>query len=78
MDTPSCVEQCDEVSLNYNAQKTYGQTPYEIEGEEQIQFEIMTNGPVEATMDVYMDFAHYKSGKHQFAAYFARLLIGKY
>nr|AEE62535.1 unknown [Dendroctonus ponderosae] len=63
--TPACVEQCDEPSLYYKAQETYGQTPYEIQGEEQIQYEIMTNGPVEATMDVYVDFAQYQSGIYQ-------------
>ena len=29
---------------------------------EQIQNEIMTNGPVEASLDVYADFLTYKSG----------------
>ena len=29
---------------------------------QQIQMEIMTNGPVEAAFTVYADFPHYKSG----------------
>ena len=31
---------------------------------EQIQTEIMTNGPVEAAFTVYADFPTYKTGKH--------------
>ncbi|KAJ9590993.1 hypothetical protein L9F63_027798, partial [Diploptera punctata] len=33
--------------------------------ETQIQLEILKNGPVEASFDVYEDFLHYKSGVYQ-------------
>ncbi|KAL1502575.1 hypothetical protein ABEB36_007699 [Hypothenemus hampei] len=60
--TPACVDSCDISSQSYKQSETYGKTPYEVVGEKQIQLEILKNGPVEATMDVYEDFASYKSG----------------
>lgn len=40
-----------------------GKTSYSIDGNEnQIQKEIMTNGPVEGAFSVYEDFVQYKSG----------------
>ena len=42
-----------------------GSKSYSVGGEvEQIQTEIMTNGPVEAAFTVYADFPTYKTGKH--------------
>ncbi|CAG9770812.1 unnamed protein product [Ceutorhynchus assimilis] len=63
--TPECVEQCDDASLTYKDQKTYGLENYEVSGEQQMQLEILKNGPVEATMDVFNDFLNYKSGVYQ-------------
>ncbi|CAG9770813.1 unnamed protein product [Ceutorhynchus assimilis] len=63
--TPDCVEQCDNATLIYNDQKTYGLENYQVRGEKQMQLEIMKNGPVEATLDVYEDFLAYKSGIYQ-------------
>ena len=40
----------------------YGETAYSVRGVENIQTEIMTNGPVEASFSVYQDFLSYKSG----------------
>lgn len=40
-----------------------GKTSYSVDGNEnQIQMEIMTNGPVEGAFSVYEDFVQYKSG----------------
>lgn len=40
-----------------------GKTSYSVDGSEnQIQKEIMTNGPVEGAFSVYEDFVQYKSG----------------
>lgn len=40
-----------------------GKTSYSVDGNEnQIQKEIMTNGPVEGAFSVYEDFVQYKSG----------------
>ncbi|XP_066261464.1 cathepsin B-like [Euwallacea similis] len=65
VDTPSCVEQCDVDTMSYQTEKTYGQENYGLNGEKQIQLEIMKNGPVETVMDVFADFASYKSGIYQ-------------
>lgn len=41
-----------------------GTTSYNVESEvEQIQMEIMTNGPVEVAFTVYADFPTYRSGE---------------
>ena len=46
--------------------KTYGQKAYSVKKDvNQIQLELMTNGPVVASFRVYADFFHYKSGVYQ-------------
>ncbi|XP_066149101.1 cathepsin B-like [Euwallacea fornicatus] len=65
VDTPPCVERCDVNTLSYETEETYGQENYGLSGEKQIQLEILKNGPVEATMDIYADFASYQSGIYQ-------------
>lgn len=48
-----------------------GKTSYSVDGNEnQIQMEIMTNGPVEGAFSVYEDFVQYKSG-----IYFASIIF---
>ncbi|XP_074038847.1 cathepsin B-like [Leptinotarsa decemlineata] len=68
--TPRCNKQCDEKSsLSYESDKSYGQKIYHVStSEKQIQLEIMKNGPVEATFDVFTDFLSYKSGVYQYVA----------
>ncbi|XP_076266827.1 cathepsin B-like [Rhynchophorus ferrugineus] len=65
VDTPECLRQCDDTSLNYEAQKTYGQVPSAFWNEKQIKLEILKYGPVETGFTVYEDFASYKSGIYQ-------------
>lgn len=48
-----------------------GKTSYSVDSDEnQIQKEIMTNGPVEGAFSVYEDFVQYKSG-----IYFAPIMF---
>ncbi|XP_023017925.2 cathepsin B [Leptinotarsa decemlineata] len=79
-ETPQCKRQCDDITLNYTSQKTYGHKPYTIIGyEKDIQLEIMTNGPVAATLEVYSDLFSYKSGVYRKSNYskFVGLHAGK-
>ncbi|KAJ3662918.1 hypothetical protein Zmor_007233 [Zophobas morio] len=64
--TPDCVKVCDEgSSLNYESDLKTGAPYYVVQSEAQIQTEIMINGPVAASFDVYDDFLSYKSGIYQ-------------
>ena len=50
---------------NPNLQCFAGKTSYSVlSDEEQIQYEIYKNGPVEGAFIVYEDFVLYKSGKY--------------
>lgn len=62
--TPKCVKQCEaSYSTPYKEDLHFGSSSYSISSNmEQIQTEIMKNGPVEAAMMVYDDFLLYKSG----------------
>jgi len=67
VNTPQCYRsQCNggnetgPINTKYTASKVYGVSGSG--GGQQIQQEIMTNGPVEACFTVYEDFVHYKSG----------------
>jgi len=62
--TPKCVKQCESsYSTPYGQDLHYGSKSYSISRNvEQIQTEIMKNGPVEAAITVYDDFLLYKSG----------------
>ncbi|KAJ8967970.1 hypothetical protein NQ314_002551 [Rhamnusium bicolor] len=65
--TPNCVKNCDaETNLNYTLEITYGNKPYAISSvERDIQIEILNNGPVEASFDVFDDFLTYSEGVYQ-------------
>ena len=65
--TPKCMRSCENPAykVTYNEDKTFGQDSYSVSGVEQIQRELMTNGPVEAAFTVYADFPNYKSGVYQ-------------
>jgi cathepsin B len=64
--TPACQRVCDADSdLEYEPDLRTGSS-YTVEGSvTQIQTEILTNGPVEASYEVYEDFLSYKSGVYQ-------------
>nr|ALX81544.1 cathepsin B5 [Fasciola gigantica] len=62
--TPTCHWEC-QVGYNktYDEEKFYAISSYNVYGgEENIMYEIMKNGPIEASFDVFADFMVYKSG----------------
>lgn len=62
--TPKCSRTCEEgYPKSYQSDLHYGKRAYAVRGVEEIQTEIMTNGPVEGAFTVYSDFPTYKSGK---------------
>ena len=65
--TPKCSRQCQAGYNNsYTQDKHFGATTYSVDSAvQQIQTEIMTNGPVEGAFSVYADFPNYKSGVYQ-------------
>ncbi|KAA0200776.1 Cathepsin B [Fasciolopsis buskii] len=62
--TPACLEKCAEgYNITYPEDRHYAKISYNVPAnEQQIMAEIMTNGPVEATFEVYEDFGTYESG----------------
>ncbi|PFX22888.1 cathepsin B-like [Stylophora pistillata] len=65
--TPRCEKKCEPgYNVSYEDDKRYGKSSYYVGSSvEQIQKEIMTNGPVEGAFTVYSDFPSYKSGVYQ-------------
>lgn len=65
--TPRCERTCIKgYDKDYMDDKHFGAKAYGIHKDvEQIQTEIMKNGPVEADFEVYEDFLNYKSGVYQ-------------
>lgn len=65
--TPKCDTKCESgYSTPYVKDKQYGKTAYSISDDvEQIQMELMKNGPLEVAFTVYADFPSYKSGVYQ-------------
>lgn len=64
--TPDCVKSC-EVGYNvtYENDKKHGTKVFSVRGVDNIMAELYTNGPVEATFDVYGDFINYKGGVYR-------------
>ena len=62
--TPMCSHKCESnYNKTFDQDKHFGKKSYSISNNvQQIQMEIMTNGPVEAAFTVYADFPSYKSG----------------
>jgi len=62
--TPKCSRSCEpSYSTNYKKDLHYGRKAYSLtQSPEQIQADILKNGPVEAAFTVYSDFPNYKSG----------------
>jgi len=65
--TPRCSHKCiDGYPTPFEQDKHHGSSVYSVHSkQEQIQTEIMTNGPVEAAFSVFADFLAYKSGVYQ-------------
>lgn len=66
--TPKCQKACTnkEYDIPFKKDLKFGRTSYSIGRDiSHIQQEILTNGPVEATLTVYEDLLHYKSGVYQ-------------
>ena len=66
--TPKCLKACsnDDYKTPYDSDKIFAESVYNVKGgEEAIQKELMTHGPVEAAFMVYADFLLYKSGVYQ-------------
>ncbi|XP_066980953.1 cathepsin B-like [Macrobrachium rosenbergii] len=65
--TPDCTAECiPEYGLGYEEDKRFGSYVYTFDRQEQdMQYDIMTNGPVEASFNVYNDFLSYKSGVYK-------------
>lgn len=64
VDTPRCTKQCRAgFQESYGDDKWYGEDSFSISrNEKEIMAEILENGPMEASYDVYDDFPNYKSG----------------
>nr|AIS22047.1 cathepsin B4 [Fasciola gigantica] len=62
--TPSCQRKCQAgYNKTYDEDKFYGASSYNVyERENDIMYEIMKNGSVEATFLLFLDFMFYKSG----------------
>lgn len=62
--SPSCDRACSdgEYGKSYKSDKVHAKSAYSVRGVEQIQQEIMTNGPLYVAFTVYDDFPTYKSG----------------
>ncbi len=65
--TPRCSRKCEQgYDVTYNHDLSFATDSYSISQDvDQIQLEIMKNGPVEAAFSVYEDFPNYKSGVYQ-------------
>jgi len=61
---PACKKTCDDGSKPKYYMVVKG-TSKTIASEEEMQTEIMTNGPIEASFSVYQDFFSYKSGVYR-------------
>lgn len=74
---PTCRAVCDnQTELEYEASITFGQKPYALVAiESDIQKEIITNGPVQASFDVYEDFMNYNKGKIDWFYMYSSLLV---
>ncbi|CAF0963250.1 unnamed protein product [Adineta steineri] len=68
--TPHCTHKCiSSYSTPYEKDKHHGKSVYSVRSQqEQIQTELMNNGPVEASFSVYSDFPTYQSGVYQHTA----------
>ncbi|KAJ3662909.1 hypothetical protein Zmor_007225 [Zophobas morio] len=69
-DTPACSASCRSgYSKSYSADKHYGSDDYVVSSDiDQIQYEVMTNGPLIVNFEVFQDFYNYKSGVYSYVS----------
>eukprot|EP01112_Ceratiomyxa_fruticulosa_P003952 TRINITY_DN1427_c0_g1_i1.p1 TRINITY_DN1427_c0_g1~~TRINITY_DN1427_c0_g1_i1.p1 ORF type:complete len:319 (+),score=58.83 TRINITY_DN1427_c0_g1_i1:190-1146(+) len=61
--TPKCDTTCNSTSkYPWKQDKHFVKQPYSLNSVEDMQTDLMTNGPIEACFNVYEDFLSYKSG----------------
>jgi cathepsin B len=62
--TPKCKSDCtnSDYTIAYKQDKWFGKTVYTLNKVEQIQMELLENGPIQTSFTVYSDFLNYKSG----------------
>jgi cathepsin B len=66
--SPNCPDKCTNKTWAgpaWSSDRHKGKSAYSVSGVQQIQAEIMKNGPVEAAFDVYADFLSYHSGVYR-------------
>nr|QED55360.1 cathepsin B [Fasciola gigantica] len=65
--TPACKHTCRPgYNMTYQKDKWYARTVYKVPADEhRIMRELLTNGPMEVSFEVYGDFPSYKSGVYQ-------------
>ncbi len=64
--TPTCKNTCETgYPIPYKKDKTYGRNAYGYNTIQDIQKDIMLNGPIETAFMVYSDFLNYKSGVYK-------------
>ncbi|KAK3931463.1 Cathepsin B [Frankliniella fusca] len=64
---PICEQRCQKESgIYYPSDLHFGRNYYWVSGVENIQRELMTNGPLEVEFKVYADFPNYKSGVYHY------------
>ena len=62
--TPECSKKCEATYAKSFEQDIHkGSRPYHLRSVEDVQKDLMTNGPVEAAFTVYADFLKYKTGE---------------
>ncbi len=64
----TCHHYCENKSYKtkYSRDLTFGKAPYFVDGGKELMVELMTNGPVSASMAVHEDFLSYKSGVYKY------------
>ena len=67
--SPECLVSCSSPSFggSYSADIKKSKNAYAVQGEREIQLDIMTHGPVTASFQVYSDFYGYSRGVYQHA-----------
>jgi len=71
--TPRCKQTCEKgYEKTYNQDKTYGKAPRLLDMAPRglpLMKEIMTNGPIECSFDVYPDFLNYRKGVYEYSGW---------
>jgi len=66
-EAPDCVAECQPgyTENSYHDDKSYGKAVEYFSGVEEIQREVMKNGPIAVSFTVYEDFVNYRSGVYE-------------